>query len=1033
MGTFAQRAKIDLRTQIKAPCRSRRYEMVLSWMIYVNAFMMPTHAQTHEAAAKNTTMLSCDGSANAGNELVSEAWLCSVPLALDESDRCPCLRWDSPSGLRENCSNFTSCLCVQGGTWEQKGVAVPLLEGSSMVPVAGQRPACTCSPGYRVAAIPRPGLVHGQVDCRPCPVGSYKVEQDVFGRPGQCSRCPSTTTTVALGSASYLDCVCQDNYYNFRNVFIACIEHEWYRLEAGPHMHRIMLAKQSRQHCIPVPGFADDDVQCVTTYANGSIILRPEHWTFAKGEKNVPRSYFSSFADQTIEQYPSLGSQAARPINQTITLQVYRCRHSSSLGTGETCRGGDWREYHEGRGCTEGAFGPTCALCDIGYKRGQASCELCENADVFYLTNVVAIYFVLLVVGGLLFTISQYVYRNASPEQTALGTVLITFSQVLYSLGHTYNIPWPYDFQQFIELFRIFSFDVLGNIECNPGLRWVKSFYIRFICIIVFPAFSIVTVRAYFHAYHDLESDRCVSADRIRTRKQEKEGKEISLLEIKTATIEADGKSMSLIFYMISISYLKLAQSIVEMFRQRKFEPTPAYEWNDELDAADDSDRNRLEADMGVDTSRDVYVFMEVLAGLSFVAYFFVGPMFVLVIAARERGNMGDVKVRAMFGSYLDVYKSSLFLWELWELTRRLLLCCILGFFNRGSITQLLLGMTIAVISFVLHLMYMPYLSDLANLSQLLALAAIWFDMLGGILVKVQYTAGIDTGLGDRFANNVLVFINVCVPAVIATFEAYSWGLRKYQYSIGTAIPPMDPSDPRAALLESIKLRKQYRAEIQKKSRPREGTKTTKLAALWDSTKREEIDGALVEEEQADLDKRGDEYHKARILLRQAELHMHEKREWYRYVYTNTRTEEEFNALVQTESFSSYTRLKLGLEEDMEDDIHERVTREIVQLVGREPDESDEDHCKSSSTSGSMKFVWHCATARPSPLVVASVCAANPQPAPEPAPESDEENDTGDDNDENGATELTQNPLTSGTRHVMPAREEEDEDTYGEV
>ena len=59
----------------------------------------------------------------------------------------------------------------------------------------------------------------------------------------------------------------------------------------------------------------------------------------------------------------------------------------------------------------------------------------------------------------------------------------------------------------------------------------------------------------------------------------------------------------------------------------------------------------------------------------------------------------------------------------------------------------------------------------------------------------------------------------------------------------------------------------------------------------------------------------------------------------------NTKTEEEFNEIVQTESLASYKRLMLGLEEDMEDDIHERVTREIVQASNVASDEEQDDDC----------------------------------------------------------------------------------------
>jgi hypothetical protein len=194
----------------------------------------------------------------------------------------------------------------------------------------------------------------------------------------------------------------------------------------------------------------------------------------------------------------------------------------------------------------------------------------------------------------------------------------------------------------------------------------------------------------------------------------------------------------------------------------------------------------------------------------------------------------------------------------------------------------------------------------------------------------------------------------------------------------------------RAALLDAIGMRKENR---KKNSKKKNNLAETGFMAMYHLLwKREDVDEALLSEELAYLDKRRDERDKAIILFRQAQVHHEEKREWYRFVYNHTKTEEEFNEIVQTESLASYKRLMLGLEEDMEDDIHERVTREFMKALNVAFDE-----------------------------------------------EEDEENDTGDDNDENGATELTthhylhQNPLTSGTRHVMPAREEEDEDTYGEV
>ena len=122
---------------------------------------------------------------------------------------------------------------------------------------------------------------------------------------------------------------------------------------------------------------------------------------------------------------------------------------------------------------------------------------------------------------------------------------------------------------------------------------------------------------------------------------------------------------------------------------------------------------------------------------------------------------------------------------------------------------------------------------------------------------------------------------------------------------------------PRTWLLEAIGQRKDNRAaNVKKKSNIAEQGLKGLYHALW---KREDVDEALLSEELAYLDKRRDERDKAIILFRQAQVHHEEKREWYRFVYNHTKTEEEFNEIVQTESLASYKRLMLGLDDEMEE------------------------------------------------------------------------------------------------------------------
>merc|ERR1719164_198737 len=144
----------------------------------------------------------------------------------------------------------------------------------------------------------------------------------------------------------------------------------------------------------------------------------------------------------------------------------------------------------------------------------------------------------------------------------------------------------------------------------------------------------------------------------------------------------------------------------------------------------------------------------------------------------------------------------------------------------------------------------------------------------------------------------------------------------------------------RMALMAAIGQRKDHRKEnARRKTNLVEGGAMGVYHFLW---LREDVDDALLAEELAYVEKRRDERDKAIILFRQAQVHYEEKREWYRFVYNNSKTEEEFNEIVQTESLTSYKRLMLGLDDDEEDDIHERVTREITQ-AGNQADDIVEE------------------------------------------------------------------------------------------
>merc|ERR1712224_519431 len=159
-------------------------------------------------------------------------------------------------------------------------------------------------------------------------------------------------------------------------------------------------------------------------------------------------------------------------------------------------------------------------------------------------------------------------------------------------------------------------------------------------------------------------------------------------------------------------------------------------------------------------------------------------PVFFVLLLWRERKHLHDSvnqkKYGFLFGDYVAVY----FLWEVWDLGRKLMLSGLLIFFKRGSVSQLLVAMVIALFALELQLRLMPYKSFMANIIQLAAFNAILLNLVGAMLLKVDFHPE-DYGLGETFADGFLVLINLTVPVLVLFTLAVSMGQDLYLYTVG--------------------------------------------------------------------------------------------------------------------------------------------------------------------------------------------------------------------------------------------------------
>jgi hypothetical protein len=357
-----------------------------------------------------------------------------------------------------------------------------------------------------------------------------------------------------------------------------------------------------------------------------------------------------------------------------------------------------------------------------------------------------------------------------------------------------------------------------------------------------------------------------------------------SPLEQKIGDIEIIGQWASRGFFILVLTYLQVSTTILEVFKCRQFEPSDGGE-----------SRLLLAADPTISCDDSTYMGLKVAAIFGAFLYPIGVPAFFVLLLWRERKNIHDSvnqkKYGFLFGDYVAIY----FLWEVWDLGRKLALSGALMFFNKGSVSQLLVAMVIALFALELQLRMMPYKSLMANVIQVAAFNAILLNLVGAMLLKVDFRAE-DYGLGESFADGFLVLINLTVPVLVLFTLAFSMGQDLYRYTVGQLVQGGFMGRSREALLEAIAQRQQSQAE---------GAKEQIAEAAEDLS----YGGADLSAEATEVSRRRMAYKNAEASLQQAEAELDEKREWYRFVYNHTNNLVEFHEMCQSETPQSYRRL----------------------------------------------------------------------------------------------------------------------------
>lgn len=248
----------------------------------------------------------------------------------------------------------------------------------------------------------------GSISCEPCLVGQFGDEQGL----SQCSTCPTDRTTLGVGAASYLDCVCVENTYADTLVY------ERDTLTCLPCADRGMVCREGRMPT-PEAGF----------------------WHDPRDDFDV---MFPCEPPEACTGRDLYGTEVHAPCG------LVAAENSSDAAVHAVCGTHDPLILDAEEGCATGFRGTRCSMCDTGFYRLNGICEQCPETEWIM---------VLLVGITLVVVAAAAAFIVRSGISLAPLTIGMDYFQTLSRIS-SIRADWSSVSEDMLSLTRVFELDV---------------------------------------------------------------------------------------------------------------------------------------------------------------------------------------------------------------------------------------------------------------------------------------------------------------------------------------------------------------------------------------------------------------------------------------------------------------------------------------------------------------------------------------------------------------------------------------------
>jgi len=252
--------------------------------------------------------------------------------------------------------------------------------------------------------------------------------------------------------------------------------------------------------------------------------------------------------------------------------------------------------------------------------------------------------------------------------------------------------------------------------------------------------------------------------------------------------INFKGACLSKGFLVLIVLYLKTSTTILQMFQCRDFEelltPEGVAKYGTatvgEIDEAVGGDVDemakyvlqdrRLNVDYKADCNSDTYFYYKGLAWIMVMVYPLGVPVTFLTLLLRNRATIHDSINMQKYGFIFKDYGTIFFIWEIWDLFRKLMMSGLLILFEKGSADQISVAILFSIIALTLHARAFPYSDPAANWIQLGVLMGLQLTLFGSLVLKMSTGEG---GLSQMSVDIYLTSTNIMIPCCLVSVVAW--------------------------------------------------------------------------------------------------------------------------------------------------------------------------------------------------------------------------------------------------------------------